>query len=178
MKENNKGKREINYNREDMIYSLKLKILNGNFLFLDSIIDLVERNKMLLSDNYGEVNKFEQESIDYLIPFMHLLYRGSKHSVGNLCESGFTRVVVYKGKNMRFTYYSAHETFVKVEFIDDITGIKPIVTMELLQERLSEAEDVKRELTPIIEKYLTQGLTFEEITRMFVEIMRENRIKI
>ena len=57
-------------------------------------------------------------------------------------------------------------------------GIKPIVTIDLLKTRLSEAEDVKNELSPIIEKYLKQGLTFEEITRMFVEIMRENRIKI
>ena len=51
-------------------------------------------------------------------------------------------------------------------------------TIDLLKTRLSEAEDVKNELSPIIEKYLKQGLTFEEITRMFVEIMRENRIKI
>ena len=42
----------------------------------------------------------------------------------------------------------------------------------------TEAEAVKGELAPIIEKYLKAGLTFEEITKMFVEIMRENRINL
>lgn len=163
---------------EEMIVELKSILLNGEFTFMDRIVELVEHNKLFLSDNYEKIYKDDEKIVDYLIPFMHLLYRGSKHSVGNMCESGFSRVVIYKGYNLKFTYYDGPETFVKVEFIDDITGIKPIVTLELLQERLAEAEDVKAELTPIIEKYLAQGLTFEEITRMFIEIMRENRITI
>lgn len=163
---------------EEMIVELKNILLNGEFTFMDRIVELVEHNKLFLSDNYEKIYKDDDKIVDYLIPFMHLLYRGSKHSVGNMCESGFSRVVIYKGYNLKFTYYDEPETFVKVEFIDDITGIKPIVTLELLQERLAEAEDVKAELTPIIEKYLAQGLTFEEITRMFIEIMRENRITI
>lgn len=163
---------------EEMIVELKSILLNGEFTFMDRIVELVEHNKLFLSDNYEKIYKDDDKIVDYLIPFMHLLYRGSKHSVGNMCESGFSRVVIYKGYNLKFTYYDGPETFVKVEFIDDITGIKPIVTLELLQERLAEAEDVKAELTPIIEKYLVQGLTFEEITRMFIEIMRENRITI
>lgn len=163
---------------EEMIVELKNILLNGEFTFMDRIVELVEHNKLFLSDNYENIYKDDDKIVDYLIPFMHLLYRGSKHSVGNMCESGFSRVVIYKGYNLKFTYYDGPETFVKVEFIDDITGIKPIVTLELLQERLVEAEDVKAELTPIIEKYLAQGLTFEEITRMFIEIMRENRITI
>ena len=163
---------------EEMIVELKNILLNGEFTFMDRIVELVEHNKLFLSDNYEKIYKDDDKIVDYLIPFMHLLYRGSKHSVGNMCESGFSRVVVYKGYNLKFTYYDGPETFVKVEFIDDITGIKPVVTLELLQERLAEAEDVKAELTPIIEKYLAQGLTFEEITRMFIEIMRENRITI
>lgn len=163
---------------EEMIVELKSILLNGEFTFMDRIVELVEHNKLFLSDNYEKIYKDDDKIVDYLIPFMHLLYRGSKHSVGNMCESGFSRVVIYKGYNLKFTYYDGPETFVKVEFIDDITGIKPVVTLELLQERLAEAEDVKAELTPIIEKYLVQGLTFEEITRMFIEIMRENRITI
>lgn len=163
---------------EEMIVELKNILLNGEFTFMDRIVELVEHNKLFLSDNYEKIYKDDDKIVDYLIPFMHLLYRGSKHSVGNMCESGFSRVVIYKGYNLKFTYYDGPETFVKVEFIDDITGVKPIVTLELLQERLAEAEDVKAELTPIIEKYLAQGLTFEEITRMFIEIMRENRITI
>ena len=163
---------------EEMIVELKNILLNGEFTFMDRIDEIVEHNKLYLSDNYEKIYKDDDKIVDYLIPFMHLLYRGSKHSVGNMCESGFSRVVIYKGYNLKFTYYDGPETFVKVEFIDDITGIKPIVTLELLQERLAEAEDVKAELTPIIEKYLAQGLTFEEITRMFIEIMRENRITI
>lgn len=163
---------------EEMIVELKNILLNGEFTFMDRIVELVEHNKLFLSDNYEKIYKDDDKIVDCLIPFMHLLYRGSKHSVGNMCESGFSRVVIYKGYNLKFTYYDEPETFVKVEFIDDITGIKPIVTLELLQERLAEAEDVKAELTPIIEKYLAQGLTFEEITRMFIEIMRENRITI
>lgn len=163
---------------EEMIVELKSILLNGEFTFMDRIVELVKHNKLFLSDNYEKIYKDDDKIVDYLIPFMHLLYRGSKHSVGNMCESGFSRVVVYKGYNLKFTYYDGPETFVKVEFIDDITGIKPVVTLELLQERLAEAEDVKVELTPIIEKYLAQGLTFEEITRMFIEIMRENRITI
>lgn len=163
---------------EEMIVELKSILLNGEFTFMDRIVELVEHNKLFLSDNYEKIYKDDDKIVDYLIPFMHLLYRGSKHSVGNMCESGFSRVVVYKGYNLKFTYYDGPETFVKVEFINDITGIKPVVTLELLQERLAEAEDVKAELTPIIEKYLAQGLTFEEITRMFIEIMRENRITI
>lgn len=163
---------------EEMIVELKSILLNGEFTFMDRIVELVEHNKLFLSDNYEKIYKDDDKIVDYLIPFMHLLYRGSKHSVGNMCESGFSRIVIYKGYNLKFTYYDGPETFVKVEFIDDITGIKPVVTLELLQERLAEAEDVKAELTPIIEKYLVQGLTFEEITRMFIEIMRENRITI
>lgn len=163
---------------EEMIVELKSILLNGEFTFMDRLVELVEHNKLFLSDNYEKIYKDDDKIVDYLIPFMHLLYRGSKHSVGNMCESGFSRVVIYKGYNLKFTYYDGPETFVKVEFIDDITGIKPVVTLELLQERLAEAEDVKAELTPIIEKYLAQGLTFEEITRMFIEIMRENRITI
>lgn len=163
---------------EEMIIELKGLILNGDFTFMDTLIEMVKHNKLFLSDNFEKISEKDDKVASYLIPFMHLLYRGSKHSVGNMCESGFNRVVVYNGYNLKFTFYDGSETFVKVEFIDNVENIKPIVTLELLQERLSEAEDVKSELTPIIEKYLSQGLTFEEITRMFIEIMRENRIPI
>ena len=164
--------------KENKIIELKKDILNGKAEFLDIICEIMDKNKILYSDNYGDLSKEEITAIEYLEPFMHLLYRGSKHSVGNMCESGFKRVIVHKGKYLKLTYYSGPDTFVIVESIDSIEGIKPIVTIDLLKTRLSEAEDVKNELSPIIEKYLKQGLTFEEITRMFVEIMRENRIKI
>lgn len=163
---------------ENSIVSLKNKIMNNEVAFLDVISDIVEKNKILYSDNYGKLNKIEVEAVSYLENFMHLLYRGSKHSTGLLCESGFSRVLVHKGINLKLTYYSATETFVTVEKLDSIDGIKPIVTVELLIKRLKEAEDVKSELAPIIEKYLKAGLTFEEMTRMFIEIMRENRIKL
>lgn len=164
--------------KDDKILELKQQILEGKVTFLDSVVSCLNDNKILYSDNYGQYSKEVENDLSYLEPFMHLLYRGSKHSVGNMAESGFYRVVVYKGQNLKFKYYSGPETFVIVEKLDDITGIKPIVTLELLQERLSEAESVKNELAPIIEKYLKAGLTFEEITRMFVEIMRENRIQL
>lgn len=161
--------------RETEIRELKGKILKGDFSFIEKIYRIVLRNKVLFSDNFGEVSKDEKEAIEYLEPFMHLLYRGSKHSVGCQCESGFVRVVVYKDVNLKFKYYSGPSTFVEVSLIEDINNIKPLVTMDLLQERLQEAEEVKSELAPIIEKYIRQGLTFEEITKMFVEIMKENR---
>lgn len=164
--------------KDDKILELKQQILEGNVTFIDSVVECLEQNKVLYSDNYGECSKKVIKDLSYLEPFMHLLYRGSKHSIGSLPESGFSRVVVYKGLNLKFKYFSGPETFVTVEKIENITDIKPIVTLELLKERLTEAEEVKSELAPIIEKYLKAGLTFEEITRMFVEIMRENRIKI
>ena len=164
--------------KEDKIYELKSQILEGKVTFLDTIVDLVKENKILYSDNFGLHDMNVKRDIEYLEPFMHLLYRGSKHSVGNMAESGFSRVVVYKGVNLNFKYYCGPETFVVVEPVSDISDVKRVVTLELLQERLTEAEAVKNELAPIIEKYLKAGLTFEEITRMFVEIMRENRINI
>lgn len=162
--------------REQMILKLKQDILSNNVEFLDIICNILEKNKIIYTDNYGKLSRTEVEAIELLEPFIHLLYRGSKHSVGNIAESGFNRIVVYKGKNLKLTYYNGPDTFVTVEEIKDIKGIKPIVTIELLRERLQEAENVKNELAPIIEKYIKAGLTFEEITRMFVEIMRENRI--
>ena len=164
--------------KDDKIIELKAQILEGKVTFIDSVVECLEKNKVLYSDNYGDLSKETIKDLEYLEPFMHLLYRGSKHSVGPMAESGFSRVVVYKGHNLKFKYYSGPETFVTVEHLDNIQGIKPIVTLELLQERLTEAEAVKSELAPIIEKYLKAGLTFEEITRMFVEIMRENRINL
>ena len=164
--------------KENKIIELKKDILNGKAEFLDIICEIMDKNKILYSGNYGDLSKEEIKAIEYLEPFMHLLYRGSKHSIGNMAENGFTRVVVHKGVNMKFTYYSGPETFVAVEKIEEIKNVKPIVTLSLLKERLTEAENVKNELAPIIEKYLREGLTFEEITRMFVEIMRENRINI
>lgn len=164
--------------KESKIMSLKENILKGNYKFLDIILEIVDKNKILYDDNYGDLNKDEKCAVGYLDPFMQLLYRGSKHSIGNLCEDGFYRIIVYKGRNIILTYHSGVETYVSVELIEDIKGYRPIVTMDLLRERLQESEDVKNELAPIIEKYLKRGLTFEEITKMFVEIMRENRIKL
>jgi len=169
--------------KEDGISRLKKEILKGNFDFMDDIVRIVDRNKILYSDNWSfcqkeELNEVEKESVSKLEDFMHLLYRGSKHSVGNFADSGFSRLIQYKGHNLLFKFYCGPETFVTVENIENIEGIRPIVSMELLQMRLQEAEDVKSELAPIIEKYLKAGLTFEEITKMFVEIMRENRIKL
>lgn len=164
--------------KESKIMKLKEDILNGKYEFLDIILEIVDKNKILYNDNYGDLNKEEKCAVDCLDPFMQLLYRGSKHSIGNMCEDGFYRIIVYKGKNLKLTYHSGVETFVTVESIKDIKGYRPIVTMDLLKERLQESEDVKNELAPIIEKYLKRGLTFEEITKMFVEIMRENRIKL
>ena len=164
--------------KDDKIIELKQQILEGRVTFLDSVLECLKQNKVLYSDNYGDLPKEIVKDFDYLEPFMHLLYRGSKHSVGNMAESGFSRVVVYKGVNLNFKYYCGPETFVVVEPVSDISDVKRVVTLELLQERLTEAEAVKNELAPIIEKYLKAGLTFEEITRMFVEIMRENRINL
>lgn len=164
--------------KDDKIIELKQQILEGRVTFLDSVLECLKQNKVLYSDNYGDLPKNIVKDFDYLEPFMHLLYRGSKHSVGNMADSGFSRVVSYKGVNLSFKYYSGPETFVVVEPITDISDVKRVVTLELLQERLIEAEAVKNELAPIIEKYLKAGLTFEEITRMFVEIMRENRINL
>ena len=164
--------------KDDKILELKRQIINGEVTFIDSVVECLEVNKVLYSDNYGNCSKKAIKDFEYLEPFMHLLYRGSKHSIGTIPDSGFSRVVIYKGVNLKFKYYSGPETFVTVEKIDNIENIKPIVTLELLKERLVESEEVKSELAPIIEKYLKAGLTFEEITRMFVEIMRENRIQI
>ena len=163
--------------KDDKILELKEQILNDDVKFINVVSDYLRENRILYSDNFMHSPEFDKQ-VEYLEPFMHLLYRGSKHSVGSMAESGFTRIVVHNGVNMKFIYYSGPETFVVVEKLEDISGLKPIVTMDLLKERLSEAEEVKSELAPIIEKYLKAGLTFEEITRMFVEIMRENRINI
>ena len=163
--------------KDNKILELKKEILNGKADFLDIIADVMKNNKILYSD-YCDLNDVQSTAISYLEPFMQLLYRGSKHSTGSVCESGFSRVVVHNEVPMKFIYYSGPETFVSVEKLDSIEGIKPIVTIDLLCERLTEAEAVKGELAPIIEKYLRAGLTFEEITKMFVEIMRENRIKL
>ena len=164
--------------KDDKILELKKQILEGKVTFLDTVISCLNDNKILYSDNYGTYSKEVDADLAYLEPFMHLLYRGSKHSVGNMADSGFSRIVIYKGMNLKFKYYSGPETFVVVEKVEDISDVKRPVTLELLQERLTEAESVKSELAPIIEKYLKAGLTFEEITRMFVEIMRENRINL
>lgn len=164
--------------KDNKILELKKEILNGKADFLDIIADIMKNNKILYSDNYCDLNDVQSTAISYLEPFMQLLYRGSKHSTGSVCESGFSRVVVHNEVPMKFIYYSGPEIFVSVEKLDSIEGIKPIVTIDLLCERLTEAEAVKSELAPIIEKYLRAGLTFEEITKMFVEIMRENRIKL
>lgn len=164
--------------KDDKILELKKQILEGKVSFLDTVVSCLNDNKILYSDNYGTYSKEVDADLAYLEPFMHLLYRGSKHSVGNRADSGFSRIVIYKGMNLKFKYYSGPETFVVVEKVEDISDVKRPVTLELLQERLTEAEAVKSELAPIIEKYLKAGLTFEEITRMFVEIMRENRINL
>ncbi len=164
----------------DKVLELKKQILEGKVTFLDSVIYCLEKNTLpiLYSDNVGECTAEVAKDLSYLEPFMHLLYRGSKHSVGHIAENGFSRIVVYKDNYLKFKYYAGPETFVVVERVDDVTNEKRLITLELLQERLQEAENVKNELAPIIEKYLKAGLTFEEITRMFVEIMRENRINL
>ncbi len=164
--------------KDNKIIELKKEILNGKADFLDIISEVMKNNKILYSDNFCDLNDVESTAVSYLEPFMQLLYRGSKHSTGSMCESGFSRVVVHNDVIMKFIYYSGPETFVSVERLESTEGIKPIVTIELLCERLTEAEAVKSELAPIIEKYLKAGLTFEEITKMFVEIMRENRINL
>lgn len=164
--------------KDNKIIELKKEILNGKADFLDIISEVMKNNKILYSDNFCDLNDVESTAVSYLEPFMQLLYRGSKHSTGSMCESGFSRVVVHNDVIMKFIYYSGPETFVSVERLESTEGIKPIVTIELLCERLTEAEAVKGELAPIIEKYLKAGLTFEEITKMFVEIMRENRINL
>ena len=164
--------------KDNKIIELKKEILNGKADFLDIISEVMKNNKILYSDNFCDLNDVESTAVSYLEPFMQLLYRGSKHSTGSMCESGFSRVVVHNDIIMKFIYYSGPETYVSVERLDSTDGIKPIVTINLLCERLTEAEAVKSELAPIIEKYLKAGLTFEEITKMFVEIMRENRINL
>lgn len=161
---------------DEKIKELKKEILDGDFSLMDSVVEVIKRNKVIYSDNYGNITKEEKEMFNMLVPFMHLLYRGSKHSKGTMCENGFIRIVEHNGVYLKFEFYSGPETFVSVEETDGTGKIKPLVTMELLRTRLQEAEDVKNELAPIIEKYLKAGLTFEEITKMFVEIMRENRI--
>lgn len=160
------------------VLELEKKILSNDISFLDTIVNIMKNNNIIYSDNYGDITEEEKEAVLWLEPFMQLLYKGSKHNVGKMCESGFSRVIIHNGVSLKFTYYSGPDIFVSVEKINEVEGLKHIVTVALLRERLFEAEMVKSELAPIIEKYLKAGLTFEEITRMFVEIMRENRIKI
>lgn len=160
------------------VLELEKKILSNDVSFLNIITGIMQKNNIIYSDNYGNLTEEEKEAILWLEPFMQLLYKGSKHSTGKLCESGFSRVVIHNNLFLKFTYYSGPDTFVSIEKINDVEGIKHIVTFALLRERLFEAEMVKSELAPIIQKYLKAGLTFEEITRMFVEIMRENRVKV
>lgn len=159
--------------REKEISKLRDDILQGNFHFIEVIYKLVQENKVLLSDNFGEVTKEEEKAISYLEPFMHLLYRGSKHSVGRQCENGFVRIVKWNDTYLEFKYLSGPFTFVEVAEAEDISNKKIIVTMELLQERIREQEDVKNELSPIVEKYLSAGLTIEEITNIFVYSVKE-----
>ena len=102
-------------NKDAKILELKGQILNCDVPFLDTIVEYLGKNKILYSDNYGVRSDEMDEKMEYLEAFMHLLYRGSKHSVGQYAENGFVRIVDYKGKTMKFTYYTGPETFVSVE---------------------------------------------------------------
>ena len=42
---------------EEMIVELKSILLNGEFTFMDRIVELVEHNKLFLSDNYEKISK-------------------------------------------------------------------------------------------------------------------------
>ena len=60
--------------KENKIIELKKDILNGKAEFLDIICEIMDKNKILYSDNYGDLSKEEIKAIEYLEPFMHLLY--------------------------------------------------------------------------------------------------------
>lgn len=153
---------------------IKKDIQQGNVYFLDLIAEIMKENTIIYSDNYGEMDEEKSKEIWKVVPFLELLYYGSKHSRGELCEQGFARVVEHNGVLMLLTYYSGPDTFVSIEKLTEVPSGHKVVTVELLNERFQEEEDLKSELRPVIEKYIKAGLTFEEITKYFVDIMRNN----
>ena len=117
------------------VLELEKRILSNNISFLDIITNIMKDNNILYSDNYGDLTEEEKEAMTWLEPFMQLLYKGSKHSIGKMCESGFSRVIVHNGLSLKFTYYSGPDTFVSIEKINEVEGLKHIVTVALLCKR-------------------------------------------
>ncbi len=155
---------------------LKKEIMSGSTEFMDILYEILYRNKVIYSDNFGEVSSKERKVLNTLETFMHLLYSGSKHTVGSYCTNGFSRVVYHNGIYMLFTYFSGNESFVTVDVVEKENITDKIVTMELLKERLEEAEMVKSELGAVINKYMDAGLTYSEITTLFVDVVREYKV--
>lgn len=155
------------------IKELKLSILNGETTFLDTVVKTMNNNNIVYSDNYGEINPEVSEAFNVLPTFLELLYLGSKHSKGKSCESGFTRIVEHNGMLLKMVFNSGPEEFVTVEKIKGVTGRVKIVTLDLLVERFKEEEEIRDKLRPVISKYINDGLTYQEITKIFVDVMVE-----
>lgn len=153
---------------------IKRDIQQGNTYFLDLIAEIMQENNVIYSDNYGEMEEGKTKEVGKTVPFLELLYYGSKHSRGETCEQGFERVIEHNGIIMLLKYYAGPETFVSIEKLSEVPQGHKVVTTELLKTRFEEEDDLKSELRPVIDKYIKAGLTFEEITKYFVDIMRDN----
>lgn len=155
------------------IADLKHKILNRETMFLDTVVDIMQDNLMVYSDNHGSDSREVVEAFNLLPAFLELLYMGSKHSQGKSCESGFTRIIEHNGMLLKMIYNNGPEEFVSVEKITEVPKNVKVVTLDLLEVRLKEEEEVKEKLRPVIAKYISDGLTYNEITRIFVDVMIE-----
>jgi hypothetical protein len=52
--------------KDDKIIELKQQILEGRVTFLDSVLECLKQNKVLYSDNYGDLPKEIVKDFDYL----------------------------------------------------------------------------------------------------------------
>lgn len=155
------------------VSELRKKILNNNTNFLDLIVEVMQDNKVVFSDNHGVQNTDVIEAFNTLPVLMEMLYLGSKHSVGKSCENEFTRIIEHNGMLLKLVFNSGPEEFVTIEKLQEVTGRVKIVTLDLLKVRLQEEEEIKEKLRPVIVKYINDGLTYKEITRIFVDVMIE-----
>lgn len=155
------------------IRELKSDILNKETTFLDTVVGVMRSNTIVYSDNHGEDSMEVKEAFNVLPKFLELLYLGSKHSKGKSCENGFMRIIEHNGMLLKMVYNSGPEVFVTVEKIKEVTGRIKLVTLDLLVERFKEEEELKDNLRPVITKYISDGLTYEEITKIFIDVMIE-----
>lgn len=155
------------------ISELRVKILNNDINFLDIVVDVMQNNSIVFSDNHGVQDLEVIKAFNTLPVFMEMLYLGSKHSIGKSCENKFTRIIEHDGMLLKLVYNSGPEEYVAVEKLQEVTGRVKIVTLDLLKVRLKEEEEIKEKLRPVIAKYINDGLTYKEITRIFVDVMIE-----